>query len=204
MRRNADAGEPRVFNRHSVPVALPDIRLDPSCAARDLSARRNHVRRRLRTRPRARTRATRGLGASSDVPLKLVAIAACCDGPSQFYVDSIHLVDSCAAADVVQVVSMASRDTGGLALRVDADGGELRIRFCRDVGSDRRPMVRSDPTEYSARRSRGADRNVRSGIQPAKTRPHCGVVEDRSARLGTILSDLARHSNLTFFKIPGP
>ena len=39
--------------------------------------------------------------------------------------------------DVMQIASMASRDTGRTALRADADGRQLRIRFCRDAGRDR-------------------------------------------------------------------
>ncbi len=47
MRRDADAGQSRVGNSHSVPVALFDIRRDPGDVARDLSACRDYVRRRI-------------------------------------------------------------------------------------------------------------------------------------------------------------
>src|SRR5580704_16468032 len=144
VRRDADARQPGIGNRHAVPVALPGIRLDTGDAARDLPARRDYVCRRLCVRTGTRTRPTRRAGPGRYVSVQLMAIAACGHGSPQLSVDSIYSVDSRATADVVQVASMASRDTRRIAMRADPDGRQLWIRFCRDADSDRIHMVRGN------------------------------------------------------------
>src|SRR5579862_8588658 len=121
MRRDADARQPRVCHRHPISLALPSIRLDTRDAARDLPARRYHVRRRLRIRTRTGASATRRAGPGRDVSLELLAIAACGDGSPELSVDSIYPVDPCSTIDVVQVATMASRDLWRVAMRADLD-----------------------------------------------------------------------------------
>ena len=143
VRRDAYARQPGVGSRHAVSPALPGIRLDTRDAARDLLARRDHVRR-LVTYSAGNwdwSRAPRWswppcFPSSSWLSLHIAV------GHLNFL--SIAYIPWIlgATTDIVSLASMASRDTWRTALRAYVDRRQLWICVCRDARRDCRSMVR--------------------------------------------------------------